>query len=400
MTENRNGFAERNTAIDILRALTMFLMIFVNDLWTINAYPEWLGHAEYDQDMLGLSDIVFPAFLIVVGMSIPYAIERRFAKGLSGVSTVAHILTRTLALLIMGVFLVNTEFEVVNGVGIPRPVYMILIVTAFFLIWNVYPRSDKKARNYLFTGLKILGILMLIGLAVIYTNPSSGVFQARWWGILGLIGWTYLVCAFVYLFSRDRLKYLISVWLFLIILCILKTTTINGNRILDLPPGNFFDQMLDILHIGNGALPAFTMSGVLLSVLGIKLGNLSNNRKVLLITACILLFVLAGFITHNYWIISKLQQTPPWVFYCIAGTMATYLLVSWLVYKGKARWFDIIKPAGTATLTCYLVPYVVVVMLPAHLVTGIWGVLKCVLFSFLVIGITYLLNRIHIKLKI
>jgi len=68
MTKIKTDFSERNVAIDILRALTMLMMIFVNDLWTISGYPEWLGHAKFNQDMLGLADIVFPCFLFAVGM--------------------------------------------------------------------------------------------------------------------------------------------------------------------------------------------------------------------------------------------------------------------------------------------------------------------------------------------
>ncbi|MDR3134206.1 MAG: DUF5009 domain-containing protein, partial [Prevotellaceae bacterium] len=81
MHTNPVNFTQRNVAIDILRALTMLLMIFVNDLWTISGEPDWIGHAESHQDFLGLADVVFPCFLFVVGMSIPFAIERRFSKG-------------------------------------------------------------------------------------------------------------------------------------------------------------------------------------------------------------------------------------------------------------------------------------------------------------------------------
>ena len=61
------GFGRRNGAIDMLRGLTMFLMIFVNDLWTVGDVPHWLEHAGTHEDAMGLSDIVFPLFLFVVG---------------------------------------------------------------------------------------------------------------------------------------------------------------------------------------------------------------------------------------------------------------------------------------------------------------------------------------------
>ena len=34
----------RVDSIDVLRALTMVLMIFVNDLWSLTAIPAWLEH--------------------------------------------------------------------------------------------------------------------------------------------------------------------------------------------------------------------------------------------------------------------------------------------------------------------------------------------------------------------
>ena len=72
MSRTTTDFTQRNAAIDIFRALTMLLMIFVNDLWSITGSPDWLGHATSEQDFMGLADIVFPCFLFVVGMSMAY----------------------------------------------------------------------------------------------------------------------------------------------------------------------------------------------------------------------------------------------------------------------------------------------------------------------------------------
>ena len=78
-----NIYSRRNLAIDMLRALTMFTMIFVNDFWKVHDVPHWLEHATYGEDFMGLADIVFPCFLFAVGMSIPYALEGRYSKGYS-----------------------------------------------------------------------------------------------------------------------------------------------------------------------------------------------------------------------------------------------------------------------------------------------------------------------------
>src|ERR1700720_2825086 len=97
----------RLASVDSFRALTMFLMIFVNDLWSLSNVPEWLDHAGRTEDRMGLADTVFPAFLFIVGLSIPFAIRARASRGYSQKSTLFHILTRSLALLIMGVYHVN-----------------------------------------------------------------------------------------------------------------------------------------------------------------------------------------------------------------------------------------------------------------------------------------------------
>ena len=54
----------RLASIDILRAITMVLMIWVNDFWTLTNVPKWLKHANSVEDYLGFSDIIFPLFLI------------------------------------------------------------------------------------------------------------------------------------------------------------------------------------------------------------------------------------------------------------------------------------------------------------------------------------------------
>ena len=98
---------KRIASIDILRALTMFLMIVVNDYAGMGGLPHWMHHAATDEDMLGFSDLVFPAFLFCVGLSIPFAIGARYRKGDNMLQVLGHVCSRTLALVIMGIFSMN-----------------------------------------------------------------------------------------------------------------------------------------------------------------------------------------------------------------------------------------------------------------------------------------------------
>lgn len=409
MNYTRIDFTQRNVGIDLFRALTMFVMIFVNDFWKIHGVPHWLEHAKRGEDFLGLADVVYPCFLFAVGMSIPFAIERRYIKGQAGEAIIGHILSRTLALLVMGAFITNSEARLSPDVSYKIGVYWILMVTAFILIWNQYPQSDDPNRKRWYTLLKVAGVVILFYLAVTFRNPDGGVFEARW-GILGSIGWAYLVCAFVYVFTRDRLKYLVPIWGVFVIICILGSRLNQdwgGTAILSLPRPNFYNDMLGILNIGNGARNAFTMGGLILSLVSTKYIKVPSRKRAVYAIAAIAIFLLAGMISRQFWILAKLGATPTWVFYVTAIAISTYAILSWLEEKGKASWFNVIKPAGTATLTCYLVPYVwygiadlTEYVLPDWLTHGFMGIVKCLCFAFIIIGITYLLGRIYIKLKI
>jgi len=56
-------------------------------------------------------DLVFPAFLFIVGMSIPFALNSRLQIGQPLWKTLVHILTRALALLLVGVLMVERGAE-------------------------------------------------------------------------------------------------------------------------------------------------------------------------------------------------------------------------------------------------------------------------------------------------
>ena len=64
----------RISSIDIMRGLTLLLMLFVNDL-NMKVAPAWMGHTKADFDGMGLADWVFPGFLFMVGMAIPLRLQ-------------------------------------------------------------------------------------------------------------------------------------------------------------------------------------------------------------------------------------------------------------------------------------------------------------------------------------
>lgn len=381
----------RLASIDVFRALTMFLMIFVNDLWSLQGVPQWLQHTQAMEDGMGLSDVVFPAFLFIVGLSIPFAITGRIRKGQSDQTILAHILFRGIALLVMGFFHVNLG-NYSDVALLPRTVWQILLTISFFLIWLDYPRQQNK--KWIFQG---LGVALLAFLAIVYrggTAEQPQSLQPHWWGILGLIGWAYLLSGVIYLFSKGSLIVNAIAFAFFLLFNIAAQS-----GWLD-----FLQPIREYIWIvGDGSLPALVMAGVLAA----QLYHANKNiflPFILLSAAC----VAAGFMLRPYFIISKILATPSWTLICIGISLPVFTLLIYITdVKKKEHWFSIIKPAGTATLTAYLLPYIhyalysmIGITLPLVLRTGWVGILKSLLYALLIILITRLLEKKRLKLKI
>ena len=393
----KNLALQRVAAVDVFRALTMFLMLFVNDIPGLKNVPHWLMHADINEDMLGFSDTIFPAFLFCMGMSVSFAIQNRYKKGDTTTQVIAHIFWRTVALIAMGLFSLNSGG--IEG-GLSHSWFTILMVIGFFLTWGVYPKAEgtKKA---LFTVMKVAGVVLLATL-VIYKDLNGKPFHTSWWGILGLIGWTYAVCAGIYLFTRESLRKNAVAWFAVITLAVISHS--------DLIPEEYGSRILLLPFIpSDWTLHAFGMSGLLTSLLMQRYANREHPGKFIGML-CILgagMLILA-LVSHPYWIISKIQATPSWLFYCLAAFFPLFGFFYWLTdVKGKTNRFDIIKPAGTATLTCYILPYIWYSVqqlagwtYPEVLGSGVPGLLKSLVFSIVIVQLTGLLVKGKIKLKV
>ena len=390
----------RNGAIDMLRGLVMFLMVTVNDFWKVLDVPHFLEHFATHEDGMGVSDIVFPMFLFVMGMSIPYALDRRCSRGDAGESVLGHILSRTLALLLMGTFIVNAEGgDIAPLTGYGKGLYWLLMVVGFFLVWNAYPKGWRPA-----WWLRGAGVAVLLFLAFTFRTADGHFFQARWWGILGMIGWTYLFTAVAYLLARKKPGVMVVLWAAVLLLNLFTAPLREGGPIL--PRGNFISDFANALHIGNGHCALMSLGGCVLSLACRKFAPCKRSVQVAIGICSVLLLLLGGFLSHRIQIISKNLGTLPWCLYVSAISVTAYLLLRMLEKRGWTRWFAPFRPAGTATLTVYMIPYLLVSLwifmeptIPAWL-SGWVGVLKCMAVAFLCIGITALLGKVGIKLKV
>ena len=398
----KQGLVPRIASIDILRALTMVLMIFVNDLGSVKDIPSWLGHVARGVDGIGLADVVFPAFLFIVGLSLPFAVNSRREKGDTDFQLVSHALLRTVALLVMGVFLVNGETFNAEATGMARYLWNPLCCLSFILIWNSYPKDSKKTLWYFLKG---TGIVTLIVLAFIYRGGGEEGneayrFSPQWWGILGLIGWAYLASSMITIFARNRFMPLFIGWVFFCILSMIMKAQIIPRDALSLIPD----------AISGGTLTGLTMGGALASWVFIYYRKRMDNKTMTIVfTVAVILLILLSILTRPYWGLAKLGATPAWLFLCSAFTLGAFLIIYWIAdIKGRSNWFNLIKPAGTDTLLTYLMPYfagfvlsrIFQVRYPEWMITGGTGLLKCLLFALVCVALTRLLNRAGVRLKL
>lgn len=382
---------KRLHSIDAIRALTMLLMIFVNDLAGVKGIPEWIDHAKRTEDAMGFADTIFPTFLFIVGLSIPLALDRKIQKGDSSQSVLFAIISRSFALIVMGFFHVNLE-NYGKGSILPEAVWEILITLAFFLIWLDYPSAMHNVKKYFLIG---GGWLILLLMAFLYVGNDGNSMQPEWWGILGLIGWGYLVCALIYFFAKGNMTAMI--------IAFLVFAAIN---ILD--HGKWLRMHLWIIK--DGSTEFSVMAGVIVSLWYAGMVKKGFNAALWLwMFAAGCAAIAIGFLVRPYTDgISKIRATPAWILICIGISVLAFELMIYLVdYKGKKNLFKLIWPAGTAALTCYLIPYLQVGFYrlihfnyPNVLNYGWGGFFRSWVVAFVVVIIGGFLERKKLKLKV
>jgi hypothetical protein len=298
----------------------------------------------------------------------------------------------------MGLYLVNGENLNAEATGFNRGIWNSLCCLSFILLWNSYP---KTLNPWFIKSLKLIGIIILIVLACLIHGGDDGSngFQTYWYGILCIIGWTYLVTALIYAYSEKYPWFLGLVWVGFIMLCVAMHS--------DWIDQEFLKPVLNFASV-NGHV-ALAMGGVITSLIFRHYAKNGEHKKLTIVLLIIAIVLLAtGFYARNYFIISKIRATPSWILICTSITILAFIILHWIVdVKNKGRWFDIIRPAGTNTLLCYLLPYfayaIVIntgLFLPEAVLTDGIGLLKSFLFALLMVVIAGWLGKLGLRVRL
>lgn len=408
-TENQPS-PSRIASIDALRGLTILVMIFVNDLAGVNGVPTWMKHMAPEADGMTFVDVVFPAFLFIVGMSVPLALGRRLDRGVRPGILWRHILTRTLGLLVIGVYMVNTEAIWDRDWG--SNVWIFCMYLAVVTVWNEAPREPVFARRTAI-GVRMAGIATLAVLAVLYRGTSDPGFiemQTSWWGILGLIGWAYLVACTVYMIFRRNDAAMMGM------VAILYCVYLAGQT-------DFFagiPVIPDYVDIGGmlGSHAAIVLSGIILGmILRPDSPIQTHGRRIRwgllyglgLFAAGTMLHSLHDL--HNAFIVNKNMATPPWCLICSAFTAWLWTGIYWLMdVRGWTRWAAILAPAGQNPLFAYILAPILYVIFSLTGLSGLYfstlggqfvsGLIRSLAFTFLLTWLTGYLYRNGLRLRL
>jgi len=390
--------AGRIVSIDAFRALTVLVMIIVNEWHGVVGLPAWMQHMPADADAMSFVDAVFPAFLFIVGMSIPFALQQRLAQGDGPLQVQLHVLQRALGLVVIGVFMVNAEdgFHAAS-MALPIPAWALLSYVAAFLIWGSVRGGPALALGWRVGG---VGLLLLLAWAYRGGPQGQGGLAPQWWGILGLIGWAYLLACLGFWAVRGRL---VGV-LVLIALCLgyylaHHAAWVTGSAFLSL----LFGQE------GHASHAAIVLCGCACALIFFDAkAQRSESRRFVLAFGLALALALLATLLRPYFKISKIHATPSWALYSSAICVLIFAaLYAWIELKGRALLPGLLAPVAANPLVAYLIPFIVGALmawihlqLPVALRSGLAGILYAVAYALLVALLVRWLAARGVRLRI
>jgi len=127
---------KRLLALDVVRGITIAFMIMVNN----NGGPgswHFMNHASWNG--LTPTDLVFPTFVFVVGVSVVFATDARLARGTARAQLARHTAIRTMVLIILGIIVNSFPFfhlAHMRFYGVLQRIAVCYLVVGLFYLWD------------------------------------------------------------------------------------------------------------------------------------------------------------------------------------------------------------------------------------------------------------------------
>ncbi|HKF46264.1 MAG TPA: heparan-alpha-glucosaminide N-acetyltransferase domain-containing protein [Terracidiphilus sp.] len=127
---------KRLLSLDVVRGITIAFMIMVNN----NGGPgswHFMNHAEWNG--LTPTDLVFPTFVFVVGVSVVLAFESRLAKGATKAELARHTAVRAVILYLLGIIVNSFPFfhlQHMRFYGVLQRIAICYLVVGLFYLYD------------------------------------------------------------------------------------------------------------------------------------------------------------------------------------------------------------------------------------------------------------------------
>lgn len=388
----------RIRSIDVFRGLTILLMIFVNDVAGVRNIPAWLKHAPEGAPGMTAVDIVFPAFLFIVGLAIPFALARR-RKKYPGRSLWPHVFLRTGSLLLIGLLMLNGPAVT----SMHKAWWNVLMYAAVILFWTGYPGGENRKPFH--SVLKWSGLALLLFLLIVYRRGSGDDLtwiKTGWWGILGEIGFAYFLSAAAFLLLEKRPHLLLTVPAF----CVLLYIADRSGQL------DFLGGIRDIFYIGShfGMHTLITVSGLICGRWIYSLKDRDHRQLMINMGVLALSLALGGYFLYGLYGIDKIAATPSWAMYSTSVCILFFMLIyGFMDTGGKSSGYAFFRPVAVNPLLAYLlhVMFIYVFQLigisafySGELGAGIVGILRSLLYTLFIYYVTRLLTNAGVRLKL
>ncbi|HLJ85823.1 MAG TPA: DUF5009 domain-containing protein [Candidatus Angelobacter sp.] len=396
----------RIESVDIFRGFNVLLMILVDNLGLVKGLPWWTYHMPANANGMTYVDMVFPAFLFLMGMSIPPSMRSRIAKGETARQLWAHVLWRSFALIVMGLFVANALLVDAGKTGMNASLWAALGFVAIGFCLVCLPEDRMRASAFL--TLRIAGIVLALYLALIFRRTAADG-HSLWldfsdWEILGLLGWAYLFVSAVYLLCRKISAFKSGMVASLLVLALAGFIAINVASKAGLLA--WLDSLPPYLKPLDAGLSAITMAGLLASMILTGDGIASSLRQKLswATIGAVIFFVLGWFLRPLG--ISKIRGTPTWCLYCMSASLVVVVLLYWFAdVRRGLLWTGFARIVGANALLAYFLPYTAYLIaqlgwLTADGSSGWLGIGKSMFFTSLILAAVLLLNRCKIGLRV
>ena len=388
----------RVVSIDIFRGLTMAVMIFVNDLDSVHGLSKWTYHMPRNVDAMSYVDMVFPAFLFIVGMALPIAVRQRLKRNPSVAHLWIHVILRSLALLVLGLILANADYVDRARMHISGEVWALLGLAGAILLWNVYSGANQR----LSLTLRLTGAALLVLVFAIFrraTPHGEAWIDFSYPEILGLIGLTYFAVCLLYIPTRN-LRLAPLFWLVVLV-------AYNAACIAHWLPMYHWNQYA--WPFSNGCHPSLVMAGIVASTIFLDNPRFTRpSQKIALGVLMGLIAFAAGWFLRPFGI-SKIRATPTWALWTVAACALLFTALYWLCdVKKRTAWAWLLRPAGSNTLLTYLIPdiwYFTAGLFGLGFIEHHWshgwpGITRALVFTVVILLIARLATRARLRLQL